>query len=90
MHTTQIANTQAQQLIDVLRAEPEVEAKARAIEEAEHLQRAIQAFHMEAIRFHSYTLHRQLTQAESGFSDRSRAAYQELRDALEESGLTTR
>ena len=90
MHTSQIAKTQAQQLIDILRAEPEHAAKARAIEEAEHLQRAIHAFHMEAVRFRSYTLHRMLTQAEPGFSDRARTAYQELKGALEESGLTTR
>lgn len=90
MHSSHIAKTQAQQLIDVLRAEPEHAAKARAIEEAEQLQRAIHAFHMEAVRFRSYTLHRMLTQAGSGFSDHARTVYQELKDALDRAGLATR
>lgn len=86
----EIAYAKAQQLLDALRAETDHAAKAAAVDHAEHLQRAIHAFHMEGVRFRSYTLHRMLTQADSAFSDRSRHAYDDLRHALEAIGLATR
>ncbi len=86
----QIAHERAQQLLDALRAEPDHAAKAVAIEEAEYLQRAIHAFHMEAVRFRSYTLSRMLAQADSGFSEAARTSYLQLKDALESIGLATR
>ncbi len=80
----------AQQLLDALRADQDHPGKAAAIDHAEHLQRAVHAFHMEGVRFRSYTLHRMLTQDQAGFGDASRQAYEALRRALEAIGLATK
>lgn len=86
----EVAYAKAQQLLDALKAEPDHSGKAAALDQAEHLQRAVHAFHMEGVRFRSYTLHRMLMPEHSGFSDASRQVYEELRLALEAMGLATK
>ena len=51
------------QLLDLFRQQPDQAAVAPLIELAEHLERAVTAFHMEAIRFRMFSLDRALKSA---------------------------
>lgn len=49
-------------LVEILRAAPPTPVTAQLIELGEHLERAVIAFHMEAIRFRAYTMSRVIKQ----------------------------
>lgn len=75
-------------LLAELRRAPDGEEVARAREIAEHLARAIEAFHMEAIRFRMYTLDRLL--ATGQWSAEVRRVFAEVKAHLEAAGFHTR
>jgi hypothetical protein len=60
----------------------------RLVEDVEALQRAVSAFHMEAIRFRMYSVDRDLTASADASS--LRPLYEDLREALEAAGFHTR
>ena len=63
-------------------------AHERLIDDAEALRRAIASFHMEAIRFRMHNVDRAIREA--GDEAAARAAFEQLRQALEEAGFHTR
>jgi hypothetical protein len=75
-------------LLALLRALPSSPQRDHLVADAEALQRAVAAFHMEAIRFRMYSVDRDLTQI--GNPGDARARFEELRQALETAGFHTR
>ena len=63
---------------------------ARMIEECEALGRAINAFHMEGIRFRIYNVDRQLARHTDSLPAEARALLEEARRHLEAAGFHTR
>ena len=63
---------------------------APLIEECELLARAVESFHMEAIRFRMHGLHRQLTSGELSVPPESVTLIEETRAALEAAGFKTK
>jgi hypothetical protein len=76
------------ELFPVLKTLSGSPAHARLIDDAEALRRAIASFHMEAIRFRMHNVDRALR--EGGDDPAARAAFEQLRQALEEAGFQTR
>jgi hypothetical protein len=75
-------------LLDLFRQHPDQAAVASLIELAEHLERAVVAFHMEAIRFRMFSLDRALKTA--GLPDPITEAFAAVRHDLEAAGFQTR
>lgn len=63
-------------------------ARAELLELAEHLERAVRTFHLEAIRFRMFSLDRALKGAD--MPDPLRATFEALRRDLEAAGFSTR
>jgi len=77
------------ELLPALRGLPGASApNSEIMDAAEALQRAVAAFHMEAIRFRMHTVDRLLKQA--GDDIRCRRLFDELRVELETAGFQTR
>jgi hypothetical protein len=76
------------ELLPVLRALPSGPDQARLVEETEALRRAVDAFHMEAIRFRMHAVDRLVRRV--GDEPRSRQLFDELRLTLEAAGFQTR
>jgi hypothetical protein len=76
------------QLIALLNNQPKTDHAKRLIEDAEALRRAVDSFHMEAIRFRMYSVDRDLK--EMGNDPALRSLYEELRHTLEAGGFHTR
>ena len=76
------------ELLPVLRALPAGADQARLVEEAEALRRAIDAFHMEAIRFRMHAVDRLI--GVTGNDPIARQMFDELRGRLEAAGFHTR
>ena len=74
----------------MVRSRPDLGAHAALIEECESLERAINAFHMEAIRFRMYNVDRLLSQAGDAVSPGARAILEDARHHLEAAGFHTR
>jgi hypothetical protein len=83
------ARARARELVEALRAQANAAELAAPIEEASYLERAIDAFHMEAIRFRMYTLLRRMQREPHLFGDRARAIMGELKSSLEAAGFQT-
>ena len=77
-------------LIGVLKQAPAGPENARIIEEAEALARAIDAFHMEGIRFRIYNVDRLLTQHGASIPAEARTLLETARQHLEAAGFHTR
>jgi hypothetical protein len=75
-------------LLDLFRQEPDQAAVAGLIELAEHLERAVVAFHMEAIRFRMFSLDRALKSA--SLPPAIGEAFDAVRHDLEAAGFQTR
>jgi hypothetical protein len=75
-------------LLELFRQQPDQAAVSGLIELAEHLERAVVAFHMEAIRFRMYSLDRALktTDVPAEVTD----AFAQIRLDLEAAGFHTR
>ena len=74
-------------LLPRLRTFPAGEQRDELLEQADALRRAIEAFHMEAIRFRMYSVERLLA---SSADEPSRQLFEELRHELEAAGFHTR
>ena len=84
----QAAAARIEELIALLRKqEPDT---ARMIDECEALSRAVNAFHMEGIRFRIYNVDLQLAQHAASLPTEARALLEEARRHLEASGFHTR
>ena len=81
-------------LVAGIKTLPEIEGRDTLIEalvqEIEALDRAIGAFHMEAIRFRMYTVDRRLQRLSGGTPETLRRTFNEVRAALEAAGFHTR
>jgi hypothetical protein len=74
-------------LLQQQKVSPEV---AQLVELAEHLQRAVRSFHLEAIRFRMYSMDRSLTAAALQVPDSARGIFERIRRELEAAGFSTR
>jgi hypothetical protein len=75
------------ELLPLLRELAPGELRDELIETAEALQRAVAAFHMEAIRFRMHTVDRLVSRIGT---DEARRVFGEVRHALETAGFHTR
>lgn len=75
-------------LLPVLRGLPASADQARLVEETEALRRAVDAFHMEAIRFRMHAVDRFLRA--TGDDAKARQQFDDVRAALEAAGFYTR
>ena len=65
-------------------------ADAAGVEQCEHLIRAVEAFHMEGVRFRLYGLRRRLAAAGTPGADELVQLLDDARDALRAAGFTIR
>jgi hypothetical protein len=86
----QAALQEVEALLTLLKQQPSTAELSHLVELAEHLQRAVQAFHLEAIRFRMYSLDRALTAAAPHMPDSSRGIFERIRHELEATGFSTR
>lgn len=84
------ARARLQTLLETLRALPDPATSAPLIELGEHLDRAIGAFHMEAIRFRMFTLARHLKDPGLLLPPEVHVQYDGVRESLEAAGFHTR
>jgi hypothetical protein len=75
-------------LLPLLKAQPDSDGRARLLDDAEALRRAVAAFHMEAIRFRMYSVDRGIKML--GDEPTCRKVFEELRQVLETAGFHTR
>ena len=76
------------ELLPLIKALPDTPTHRSMLEQAEHLRRAIAAFHMEAIRFRMYVVDHAIK--EDGDPPPMRHIFEELRHLLEAAGFHTR
>ena len=84
------AETRIQDLIALVRQQPESDLRSALIEECEALARAVAAFHMEGIRFRSYNVDRLLRRPELHLPAAAAEAFADMRRSLEAAGFHTR
>jgi hypothetical protein len=77
-------------LLALLKQQPASQELAHLVELTEHLERAVQAFHLEAIRFRMYSLDRALTATAPQVPDHARTIFEQIRHELEAAGFSTR
>jgi hypothetical protein len=77
-------------LVGLLKKSPATPETARIVEESEALARAIDAFHMEGIRFRIYNVDRLLAQHAGALPAEARALLETARHHLEAAGFHTR
>ena len=85
-----IAVRQLEALHNTLTTAPNAAELILLIDECEALMSAVQAFHMEAIRFRMYNLRRQLTDRGQMVPVAVNALFDEARAALEAAGFQTK
>lgn len=79
------------QLAEALRTTPATPQLDGLVELVEGLERAVEAFHLEGIRFRMYTLEYRLRQlSDSPGAAQARELFREVRTALEGAGFHTR
>jgi hypothetical protein len=86
----QAAESRIQELIAIVRRQPEGDLRNALIQECEALSRAVAAFHMEGIRFRSYNVDRLLRRPELALPAAATEAFAEMRRSLEAAGFHTR
>jgi 2'-5' RNA ligase len=84
------AHAHVESLITLLTSQPDQEAVAPLIEECRSLARAIQAFHMEGIRFRMFNVDRLLARPGAQLPEAASRLFAETRQELEEAGFHTR
>jgi hypothetical protein len=77
-------------LVSHLQRLPQQGAIAEAVAEAAHLARAIDTFHLEAIRFRIFNLSRRLQDPSCPVDDAIRQGILDVRTELEKAGFQTR
>jgi hypothetical protein len=85
----QLARQRLVELVTLLQ-EVSVEGAADLAAEGESLRRAIDAFHLEAIRFRMFSFDRRLHRLPGGPPARATELFAEVRAALEAAGFQTR
>lgn len=85
-----IARQRVEHLVDLLGRLPQGEGLATAIDLAGHLGRAIDAFHMEAIRFRMFSLDRLFASGTLDLPAEAHETLADLKHALESAGFHTR
>ena len=78
------------ELGECLRSAGDRPAAAGAVEDCEHLVRAVEAFHPEGVRFRLYGLHRRLAAAGAEVPPAAMRLLEAARDALQAAGFRTR
>jgi hypothetical protein len=86
----QAALVKVKELVQLFKAQPTSTEIAHLVELGEHLERAVQAFHLEAIRFRMYSLDRALTASAHHIPDSTRTLFEQIRGELEAAGFSTR
>ena len=76
-------------LVSLLNAQPPLGVIPELAELAGHLERAIRAFHMEAIRFRAYTMSRLIKQHAEAMPAEVPALMEAITTALEHAGIQT-
>lgn len=77
-------------LLALFKQQPTSTEIAQLVELGEHLERAVQAFHLEAIRFRMYSMDRALTAGANQMPDTARTLFEDIRHELEAAGFATR
>jgi hypothetical protein len=77
-------------LLALFTQQPESPELRHLVELAEHLQRAVKSFHLEAIRFRMFSMDRALTAGALQVPDSARAIFERIRHELEAAGFSTR
>jgi hypothetical protein len=78
------------ELVGIVRQQPDSETRSSLIAECESLSRAIDAFHMEGIRFRAYNVDRLLHKGGLGLPSSADEVFKRIRQDLEEAGFHTR
>ena len=86
----QAAQRRLNDLLAMLRAMPQKDQLARLLEEAEALERAIAAFHLEGIRFRIYNVDRIVQHPPVPLPPEAQAIVADVRKHLEAAGFHTR
>ena len=84
------AKSRVLSLLEALTAQPETHALSQLIEECQALGRAIEAFHMEGIRFRMYNVDRLLSRGDLPIPATAPGLFAEARRELEAAGFHTR
>src|SRR5688572_9063197 len=84
------AETRIQDIIAIVRQQPDSDVRSALIEECEALARAVAAFHMEGIRFRSYNVDRLLRRPDLQLPPAAGEAFADMRRSLEAAGFHTR
>lgn len=79
-----------QELMAIVTQQPASQAQAQLLEECEALGRAIDAFHMEGIRFRAYNVDRLLHKGGVPLPPAADEAFKQMRQHLEAAGFHTR
>jgi hypothetical protein len=77
-------------LIAIIQQQPASDARGALLDECEALVRAIEAFHMEGIRFRAYNVDRLLHKGGLSLPATAEEAFSRMRHHLEEAGFHTR
>ena len=86
----QAAESRIQELIAIVRQQPQTDLRDALVEECEALARAVAAFHMEGIRFRSYNVDRLLRHRDLHLPPEATQAFTDMRQSLEAAGFHTR
>ena len=78
------------ELATLIKSRPDAGTHTALVDECESLERAIRAFHMEAIRFRMYNVDRLLARSGASLPDAARATLEDARRHLEAAGFHTR
>lgn len=84
------ARARVQELAGLIKSQPDAAQHAALLDECDALDRAIQAFHMEGIRFRIYNVDRLLARDEASLPEGARGILEDARRHLEAAGFHTR
>ncbi|HVL69333.1 MAG TPA: hypothetical protein VM364_18895 [Vicinamibacterales bacterium] len=84
------AEARINDLIAIVRAQPDGDAKMALLEECEALGRAVAAFHLEGIRFRAFNVGRLLQKGGLPLPPEAPEAFADMRRHLEAAGFHTR
>ena len=84
------AIVQMKNLIAIIQQQPAGDARGALLAECESLVRAIEAFHMEGIRFRAYNVDRLLHKGGVTLPAAAGEAFSQMRQHLDEAGFHTR
>ena len=86
----ELAAAEVARLVGVLSAAPQTGMVPELVELGGHLERAVRAFHMEAIRFRAYTMRRLIRQHAAELPAEAPALMESITAALETAGFHTK